>query len=116
MILDRGICRIYRRESTTPAGGKPTYTPRLMHESYYGELAFETSPRRPTEAREETETATRVRVLQNRQIKNQDVAELIPFDGNDAKPEYYRITRAWHGTDEDSGMEISDLTLGVYEK
>ena len=116
MILDRGICRIYRKTSTTRPGGKPTYTEAVIHESYYGELAFETSPRRPTDMREETQTATRVRILQNREIRNQDMAELSPFDGTEAKGILYRISRAYHGTDEQSGEAITDLTLEVTEK
>ena len=116
MILDRGICRIYRKRSTTPRGGKPTSSLEMIHESYYGELAFETSPARPTEKREETQTATRVRILQHRGINNQDVAELMPFDGTGAKTEKYRIRRAFHGVDDESGEQISDLTLEVMEK
>lgn len=116
MILDRGICRILRKTSTTPAGGKPTYDLETLHESYYGELDFETSQARPTEKREETQTATRVRILQNRQINNQDMAELTPFDGNQIKSEKYRIVRAYHGTDDQSGADITDLTLEVAEK
>lgn len=116
MILDRGICRILRKTSTTPAGGKPTYDLETLHESYYGELAFETSPARPTEKREETQTATRVRILQNRMINNQDVAELMPFDGTSTKTEKYRIRRAYHGTDDQNGEEITDLTLEVTDK
>ncbi len=116
MILDRGICRILRKNSTTPAGGKPTYDLETLHESYYGELSFETSPARPTEKREETQTATRVRILQHRGINNQDVAELQPFDGTSAKTEKYRIRRAYHGVDDQSGENITDLTLEVEEK
>ena len=116
MILDRGTCKIYRKTRTTPAGGKPTWTWAAIHESYYGELSFETTPARPTERREETETATRIRILQNRGIRNQDVAELTPFDGTRVIPVYFRITRAWHGDDGDSGAPISDLTLTATEK
>ena len=116
MILDRGVCRIQRKTGTTRQGGKPTYTTETIFESYYGELAFETSPRRPTDMREETQTATRVRILQNRGIRNQDLAELIPFDGTEAKAELYRITRAYHGTDDQSGEPVTDLTLEVTEK
>lgn len=115
MILDRGTCTIYRKTSTTPAGGKPTWTLAAIHEGYYGELAFETSPARPTDGREETETATRIRILQNRNIRNQDLAELVPFDGNSAKTEKYRIKRAYHGSDDDSGEPITDLTLEIAE-
>ncbi len=116
MILDRGICRIYRKTSTTPKGGKPTATVAVIHESYYGELSFETAPVRPTERREDMKTAARVRILQNRQIRNDDVAELVPFDGTKVKAEYYRITRAWHGSDDDNGEPISDLTLEVTDR
>lgn len=116
MILDSGYCKIYRRKATTPKGGKPTYETAVIHESYYGELAFETSPRRPTEGREETQTATRVRVLQNRTITNQDECELTPFNGSEKKAIRYRIVRAYHGRDEESGEEISDLTLEVYDR
>ena len=115
MILDRGVCSIYRKTSTTQPGGKPTWTLAVIHESYYGELAFETSPARPTERREETQTAARIRILQNRGIMNQDVAELMPFDGTARKTEKYRIKRAYHGTDEDSGEPITDLTLEIDE-
>lgn len=116
MILDRGICRIYRQVSTTEPGGKPKSEPVLLHESYYGELDFETSPSRPTEKREETRTAARVRILQHRGIRNQDTAELEHFDGTEAKPERYRITRAWHGADDENGEQITDLTLEVDER
>ena len=116
MILDRGVCRILHKTSTTPKGGKPTATWSVIHESYYGELSFETAPSRPTEKREDTKTAARIRILQNRGIRNDDVAELTPFDGTEAKADYYRIARAWHGDDGDSGEPISDLTLEVTEK
>jgi hypothetical protein len=116
MILDRGVCRILHKTSTTPSGGKPTATWAVIHESYYGELSFETAPARPTERREDTKTAARIRILQNRGIRNDDVAELTPFDGTEVKADYYRIARAWHGDDSDSGQPISDLTLEVTEK
>lgn len=115
MILDRGMCVIYRKTSTTKPGGKPTATAAAIHESYYAELSFETAPARPTEGREETNTAARVRILQNRDIRNQDLAELVPFDGTTQKTEKYRITRAYHGEDAESGEPITDLTLEAAE-
>ena len=117
MILDRGICTVKRKTSTTTPGGKPKGTLAVFHQSYYGELSFETSPARPTGLRKEQQTATRVRILQHRGIKeNQDVAELMPFDGSLAKTEQYLITRAYHGKDEESGDLVTDLTLEVYEQ
>ena len=115
MILDRGLCRIYRRTSVTEPGGKPKSEEEMIFESYYGELNFETGPARPTDKREETQTAARIRILQNRGIRKEDVAELIPFDGTETKAEKYRIARAWHGADDDNGELISDLTLEVNE-
>lgn len=115
MILDRGTCEIYRKTSTTKPGGKPTSSLAVIHEGYYGELFFETSPARPTAQREETQTAARIRILQNRDIRNQDLAALYPFDGIRVKTEYYRITRAYHGMDDDCNEPITDLTLEVSE-
>lgn len=117
MILDRGICRVYRKTKVSAAGEKPAWEDVLLHESYYGELNFETSAAHPTERREETRTAARIRILQNREIANHDRVELEPFDGT-ADPEdlpRYEVTRAWHGDDEESGEAISDLTLEIDE-
>ena len=115
MILDRGICKVFRKTNTAEAGSKPTWTDGLFHESYYGELNFETAPARPTEHREEINTAARVRILQNRGINNHDRVKLIRFDSSQRPEddEVFEVTRAWHGKDEDSGEEITDLTLEV---
>ena len=115
MILDTGICTVYRKTNTASAGGKPTWTDTKIHESYYGELNFETSPSRPTENREEINTAARVRILQNRSIANHDRVKLTKF-GAEVRPEgteLYEVTRAWHGVDSESGEMITDLTLEV---
>lgn len=117
MILDRGMCRVFRKTKTSGAGEKPAYSDVLIHESYYGELSFETAEAHPTERREETRTAARIRILQHRGIANHDRIELEPFDGT-ASPDgllRYEVTRAWHGDDEDSGEAISDLTLEADE-
>lgn len=115
MILDRGVCKVYHKQDASSAGSMPAYTDVLYHTSYYGELSFETSPARPTDYREEINTASRIRILQNRGINNHDRVILEPFDGTgDANnPVKYEVTRAWHGVDEDSGENITDLTLEV---
>ena len=114
MILDRGICRVYHKTNTADPGKKPVWEDVLFCEGYYGELNFETSPARPTEHREEINTAARIRILQNRGIANHDRVELEPFDGiTGATLKRYEVTRAWHGQDEDSGEGITDLTLEV---
>lgn len=115
MILDTGWCKVFRKTNTAAAGSKPAWTDVLLHESYYGELNFETSPARPTEHREEINTAARIRILQNRDIANHDRVKLEKFNGSErpAEDEVYEIKRAWHGVDADSGQDITDLTLEV---
>ena len=115
MILDTGYCRVFRKTNTATAGSKPNWTDVQFHESYYGELNFETSPARPTEHREEINTAARVRILQNRSIANHDRVKLERFSDAERPEanEVFEVTRAWHGVDEDSGEPITDLTLEV---
>ena len=116
MILDKGLCRVYRKTRVSEAGEKPRFEDLLIHESYYGELQFETSESHPTARREETRTAARVRILQNRGITNHDRAELQPFDGTAGDTlTRYEVTRAYHGEDDESGEAISDLTLQIDE-
>ena len=110
MILDKGIATIYRKRNTAGPGEKPTFEDVQYWQSWYGELDFETSPARPTDTREEIAHGARVRVLQNRQITNHDRIELAPTGGEVV---VYEVGRAYHGTDEDSGEQISDLTLEV---
>lgn len=108
MILDKGICTVYRKTNTAGAGEMPVYTDVEIHKSWYGELSFETSPGRPTEYREEVQTDARIRILQNRAITNHDRVELVPFCG---EPCVYEVTRAYHGFDADSAELITDLSL-----
>ena len=118
MLLDAGVCTIFRMLDNSGAGDMPSkaYTP--VFRSWYGELSFETSPSRPTEGREERKTDARIRVLQNRTLCQGDVvvlADLSEFvDLADGTP-VYRITRAYHGQDDGGPTPITDLTLEVYE-
>lgn len=109
MILDKGICSIYQKVNTAGPGEMPVYQNQLLHQSWYGELSFETNPSRPTESREMIETDARIRILQNRQINNHDRAELSPASGGDPQP--FEIVRAFHGKDDESGELITDLSL-----
>ena len=112
MILDRGFCTIYAMTNAAAPGDMTRLEPSdIRHQSWYGELNFETAPVQQTEAQEDVEISARVRVLQNRAISNHDVAvlsyELPPPDG----AVQFEITRAFHGTDPDNGQPITDLTL-----
>lgn len=115
MQLDRGICTVYTMTDVSGKGEKPRYEKAIKMQSYYGELNFETSPQWPTEHREETKTDARVRILQHRGITNDDVAELEDFADDKEPVKTYRITRAYHGMDEESGEKITDLTLEAME-
>lgn len=114
MILDSGICEISRKINTAEAGYMPVFRDSVFHTSWYGLMAFETAPVWPTEGREEIQTDARIRILQHRGIGQHDRVKLYPLDpetGRDLEPELYEVRRAWHGTDAESGEEITDLTL-----
>lgn len=115
MLLDRGICTVFTEVDVSGAGEMPRYEKTVKMQSYYAELNFETSPQWPTEHREETKTAARVRILQHRGITKNDVAELADGMDESETPKTYRITRAYHGTDDESGERITDLTLEAME-
>lgn len=117
MNLDKGICTVFRKRDAAQPGGMPAFTYDLIYQSWYGEPSFETSPAYPTEKRRELETAARIRVLQNRDLRQHDVVVLrllSAWEELQAGEPVYRITRAFHGLDDDGPTEISDLTLEVY--
>lgn len=111
MILDKGIAKVFHKINTAQPGGKPSYMLVPFFQSFYGELDFSTDRAFPSERREEVHTDARIRILQNRAVNNLDKVELTPVNG---APEKYRVIRAWHGRDEDSGELITDLNLEVY--
>ena len=110
MILDKGIATLSHKTNTAAPGGKPAWTATAYYQSWYGELNFETSPAYPTDRREEVRTDARIRVLQNRGITELDLCTLQPVNGA-ARP--YRVRRAYHGRDDESGELITDLSLEV---
>lgn len=116
MILDSGICTVFRKYDTALSGEMPRPGYMLLWKSWYGELSFETSPSRPTEGREERRTDARIRVQQNRDIRQHDIVVLQNVDRwEDVTGPVYDVTRAWHGQDDGSPTPVSDLTLEVFE-
>lgn len=116
MILDAGICTVFRKVDSSGAGEKPAPSYTRLCQSWYGELAFETAPVSSTASREDVRTDTRIRVHQNRAINNHDVVVLcdvdtVPLGGVPV----YEVARAFHGTDDEAGELISDLSLEVTE-
>lgn len=125
MILDTGICTIFRKTDTTNTaattqpdmpGNMPKIGYTLIGCGWYRELSFETSPEWTTEGRREQKADGRIRILQNRSIQQNDIVvpeQLSTFAGRSADAPVYRIIRAYHGQDDDSPALISDLTLEV---
>lgn len=106
---------MYEQRDVSGPGEMPRYERAVKAQSYYGELQFETSPVWPTEHREETKIAARVRILQERRITKGDHAALTP-GMPEAEPErMYKVVRAFHGIDDENGQAISDLSLEVIE-
>ena len=116
MILDTGICTVFRETDTSEAGGMPTAGYTLVGSSWYRELSYETAPAWPTDGRKEQRTDDRIRILQNRGIVQNDVVVtemLTRFQDKSANAKVYRVTRAYHGLDDDGPTPITDLTLEV---
>ena len=116
MILDTGICTVFREADVAEAGYMPRKAWEVIGKSWYRELSFSTEPTRETERRLETRIDQRIRVHQMRMIRKEDRVVLAdvseyPTGSAQGEPTIYRITRAYHGQDDDSPALISDLAL-----
>jgi hypothetical protein len=111
MILDAGICTVFRKTDISKRGNMPKYEYKPISKHWYGELQFETSPANPTDGREEVQTDARIRIVQNRQLNNHDMVVFANTNNIDDVIKAYEITRAFHGRDDESGELITDLTL-----
>lgn len=118
MILDRGICTVFRKTDVSSPGDMPVMGYRPIWSSWYSELSFETTPTWQTEGRQELRADERIRVLQCREIRQHDVVvleQLADIDERSEDAAVYQIVRAYHGMDDDGPTAISDLTLEVTE-
>ena len=102
MILDTGICTVFHAYDTAQPGEMPRKGYSLLCQSWYGELS-----------RNEQRVDSRIRILQNRAITQDDVVVLAQVDDVASDAVIYRITRAYHGVDADGPTPITDLTLEV---
>jgi hypothetical protein len=109
MILDKGICSIFAVTKSAPAGGKPVDTLTLKYQSWYGELDFSSEPSYETDYREDVEVSARIRIHQNREVTTRDA--LYFSSASTPTGIRYEIVRAYHGTDDESGIPITDLSL-----
>lgn len=111
MILDDGICTVFSMEDKAEPGFKPDLRPREKCMAWFGFLDFATAEAWPTEGREETEVTTRIRILQDRTITNKDVVVLQETHTIEPGMDRLEVVRAYHGHDDENGMQITDLTL-----
>lgn len=116
MILDSGICTVFRKVDVSQPAAMPrvAYTP--IYKSWYGELNYETTPNWQTDGRKDLRVDRRVRVLQCKELRQNDVVVLegIPtIDDRSPGADVYQIIRAYHGEDPDGPTRISDLSLEV---
>ena len=103
MLLDAGICGVYHQENIAVPGDKPVITPKKDCDAWFAELDFQTNPKFSTEKQEDVQVDRRIRILQNRNV---DTQYLFSING-----EKYKVIRAYHGKDEESGELITDLSL-----
>lgn len=111
MVLDTGVCTIFRKVDVAQKGNMPRYDYQRIAAHWYGELEFATVAAWPTEGREEVQVDARIRILQNRGVANHDVVVLANVARVENVLKAYEITRAYHGRDDESGELITDLTL-----
>ena len=117
MILDDGICTIFRRTDVSAPGGKPVFEYQPIYQSWYKRLSYETTPTWQTPGRQENRVDARIRILQYPGLQDEDVCVLAMVSGSlPAGTVIYRITRAFHGMDDDNRpVPISDLSLEVMD-
>ena len=114
MILDNGVCTLFHAADVSQPGYMPQQQLTPYFQSWYGEIFTESSPVWPTEGRKELRVDARIRVLQCRQIRQNDVAVLMDVASAEEIPAgtpRYSIERVAHAIDDDGPTEISDLSL-----
>lgn len=111
MILDSGICSIFLEVDKSEPGGMPQIGYKMLTAGWYGLLNFETAQAWPTSDREEKDVSLRIRVLRDVRINSECTVILQEIYEVADDVDRYQVTRAYHGIDDDSGEEITDLTL-----
>jgi len=101
MILDSGICSVFRR-------GERAFA--RLTQSWYGELSFETQPSKEN-LNDGVQTGARIRIHEARNISHGDVIVLRDVSTLATFDPCYEVVRAYHGQDDDNGLPITDLTL-----
>lgn len=108
MLLDKGYCSIYQVTNTAAPGDMPVEGLALKYQSWYGELEFSSAPTNIA-AQEGVVVANKIRILQNRDVTNHDIAVLSTTLPPPEDAPHYNVVRAYHGTED--GEPITDLSL-----
>lgn len=115
MILDRGICSVFKLSNVAEPGETPEESLTLKYQSWFGELNFETAPVNPTGMQDDVKVDARIRVHQHRAITGGDVVVFSALPMPPADTRRYNVIRAYHGLDDQNGQPISDLSLQEVE-
>ena len=93
-------------------GEYPILTLSSERKHYFAELSFSSEPNRDTENMEGVTVLKKIRILRDSAVSTQSAVEL---DGT-----VYEVYRVYHGTDDESGEQITDISLSKviedYEK
>jgi len=113
MILDEGICSVFAKVNTAGAGLKPVYGYVLKCKGWFASLSFTTLPNYRIGSREERNVSKRIRILRNDSVTNHDCVVLADVSSVAADAVRYEVTRAYHGTEDETGTLITDIDLEV---
>ena len=112
MILDSGICKIYKIANTAGPGEMPNENKVKIAERWFGDLDFSSAPTQYTESLEQIEVSRKIRVLRVDEIVMKKTIVEIGVEA-------YMVERVYDGTDKESGERISDISLskvvGAYD-
>lgn len=111
MILDKGICTLYKVSNSAAAGAMPVQSLTKIADHWFADLEFEAAMFMDTDNSEQILVEKKIRILQNLNVLKGTV---IKIDSD-----YYKVVRVYHGKDElifygrsqGSGELISDISL-----
>lgn len=115
MILDSGICSIFEKVNTSAPGFMPVFRFVRKAAGWYGVRNFSSRPTYLQQDKESTTVALKIRILQNLAVTNQDTVVLSDVPEVPASAVRYEVVRIYHGTDEQTGVPISDIDLEVVQ-
>lgn len=111
MILDDGICSIFRAANVAAAGRMPVWGFEPVGQSWFKRRSYSTRASFMREGAEDTTVSLRIRILRNDAVTNHDVVILVPADAMLPNVKRYSVINAVHDVDPDSGEAVTDLYL-----